>query len=205
MMHELFTIPILLASLASAVTGQYFLQPKYLIFSAPFVLLLILDAALSLKPILLRRSVMVMGLAIFLIAYAHYSNPKEYGRKENWKGAANFLSEHIDERSGILMLGHKFLLTYYAPELQPAFVDLDSVQYPLGKYSLDSARMRKLLTDKQTLFYPHWDTVQNLKDPENQLTAILDRLAGEHTVYSLNPRLKIYIWKTPPKFTGDSQ
>jgi uncharacterized membrane protein len=204
MAHELFTVPVLIAAFASAATGQYFLQPKYLIFSAPFVFLLILDSGLLLKSIRLRQIVAVMGIAIFMIAYTHYSNPEEYGRKENWREAARFLSNSINEKSGILLLSNGYMLSYYAPELKSAFIDLAESQSPLTANSLDPVRLRKQLIGKQTLFYVYWDTIQNLKDPDNYLITALDRLTGEHTVYSLNPRLKIYIWKMPPPIPVES-
>jgi hypothetical protein len=198
LMHELFTVPVLIAAFASAATGQYFLQPKYLIFAAPFSLLLILDAVLFLKSICLKQVVVCLGIVVFFVAYMHYSNPKEYGRKENWCGAARFLSESVTDHSGVLMLGSKFLLTYYASDLESVFFELDDPQFPLTAKALNPANLRKQLGNIEILFYPYWDTVQNLKDPRNCLVAAMDELTGEHTIYSLNPRLKIYIWKMPP-------
>ena len=197
-------IPVIIAAFASAVTSQYFLQPKYLIFCAPFLLLMVLDAALTLKSARLRQSIAILGIFVFLIAYMHYSNPAAYGRKENWREAALFLSQEVNDESGIVIIGNEHL-TYYAPALKSAIIDFDIPQFPLTANSPDSARLRGQCKDKQTLFYLNWETIQNLKDPRNYLITALDQMNGEHTVYPLNPRLKIFIWKRPPPIPAESQ
>ncbi|RQV96571.1 hypothetical protein EH220_05505 [bacterium] len=196
--HELFTIPVIIAASASFVTGKYFLQPKYLIFAAPFLFLVIIESARAFRALRARWTVAGLGALVFLIAFAHYSHPERFGRKENWREAARFLTEQADGESAVLALSPPFLLNYYAPALKPEITFVSPPANPALPSIPETEQLRIIIDNNSMIYYVYWDISQNRYDPRNHLISALDNLIGEHSVYSLNPRLKIYIWKPPP-------
>jgi len=189
--HELFTIPVLIATIASAVSGKYFLQPKYLIFSTPFALLFIAAAFDDIRNSQGRRIMAALGAIIVAIALMHYWQPESYGRKENWRTAAEVLDTAIGDSNALVLLpGHYRLLSYYAPGIEQRWEQIDVQQ--------DSAaaarRLSELATTKRDIYYLRHDVVQNLRDSEDWLVSMLNRTGKPLSVTTLNPRFKLYRW-----------
>ncbi|MBU0691938.1 hypothetical protein KKH18_09000, partial [bacterium] len=196
--HELFTIPVLIAVSASFVTGKYFLQPKYLIFAVPFLLLIFIESARALRSLPVRWIIAGTGTLVFLIAFVHYTQPDKFGRKENWREAVRFLTEHSTGGEAILSLRSLPQVDYYAPELERRLLIVKPPRNPAVLDPREHERLRTILHHHSVIYYIYWDTGQNVYDPRNHLITAFDRISGEHGVYSLNPRLQIYIWKPPP-------
>jgi uncharacterized membrane protein len=196
--HELFTIPVLIAVFASIATGKYFLHPKYMVFSAPFLLLLLIESARAFKSIRIRWSIAGLGIIVLLIAYVHFLRPDAYGRKENWREAASFLTKHATEDKSILVFNHQYLLLYYNPDIERKLLKITAPEKPDAMYSTEMEALRSTVSGKKNIFYIYWDTAQNYFDPHNHLLTALNKLVGEHALYSLNPRFKIYMWTLPP-------
>ncbi len=189
--HELFTVPVVVATLASAATGKYFLQPKYLIFSAPFAILFVALAFDDLRNIYGRKLMAVLGSLIAFIALAHYWEPIEHGRKENWRTAAEVLSTSINDSTAFVVLpGHYRLLIYYAPGIEKQWEQID-VQ---ADAAAAERRTAELARTKRDIYYLRHDVVQNLRDPDDKMIAALSRSGKPLSVTQLNPRFKIYRW-----------
>lgn len=189
--HELFSFPVLLATLASAITGQYFLQPKYLIFSTPFALLFIALAYDDLRNLRARQVLTALGGLIVVVALVHYWQPANYGRKENWRTAAEILSTSVGDSTALVLLpGHYRLLNYYAPGIQQHWTQLD-----IRNDEAETARkLSELAAAKQDIYYLRHDVVQNLQDPQDKIIQYLDRSGKQRTATQLNPRFKLYRW-----------
>ncbi len=189
--HELFTVPVIIATLASVATGKYFLQPKYLIFSVPFALLFIAVAFDDLRNIYGRKMMAVLGSLLAFIALAHYWEPIEHGRKENWRTVAEVLSTSMNDSTAFVVLpGHYRLLTYYAPGIEKQWEQIDVQANAAGA----ERRLAELAQSKRDIYYLRHDVVQNLRDPDDKLITVLNRSGRPLSVTQLNPRFKLYRW-----------
>lgn len=189
--HELFTVPVLLAALASAATGKYFLQPKYLIFSLPFALLFLALAFDDIRNLNGRKTMAALGAIIAAVALSHYWSPEHYGRKENWRTAAEVLSTSVSESSSLVLLpGHYRLLSYYAPGIEKNWEQIDLQADSLAAIT----KLTELSRLKDEIYYLRHDVVQNLRDPDDNLITILNRSGKTLSITQLNPRFKIYRW-----------
>lgn len=189
--HALFTVPVALATAACLVTGKYFLQPKYLIFSTPFALLFVALAYDDLRNVRARQIVAALGMLIALISLTHYWQPEKYGRKENWRTAAEIMSTTVGESSALVLLpGPYRLLRYYAPGIESEWNQLDV----LGNEAEARTRVTDLASLHQYVYYIRHDVVQNLADPQDKLIAFLDQTGKPRAVTQLNPRFKLYRW-----------
>jgi uncharacterized membrane protein len=187
---DLFVVPILLATIASAATGKYFLQPKYMIFSTPFALLFIALTYEAIKNTRARQVFTGLGIVICTIALSHFWNPEQYGRRENWRGAAEILSSSLENSGGLVLLpGHYRLLEYYAPGISKNWLQID----PAGSKDLP-AELSQYLRGKERVYYLRHDVVQNLRDPKDELLALLDERGRNRTAVQLNPRFLVYRW-----------
>ncbi len=193
--HELFTVPVLLAAIASLVTHKYWLQPKYLIFSAPFALLFIAQAYLAIERVVLRKVVVLFALGIWIIALVHFWQPAEYGRRENWREAAHVLQEDINNESALVLLpGSYRLLTYYQPELEGWWITVLPPDSAVQAAAFE-ADVRAKLAGKRTIYYLRQDVVQNTRDPRDLLPLTLDNLGTRAGRVQFNPRFQLYRWE----------
>ncbi|MBK6766596.1 MAG: glycosyltransferase family 39 protein [bacterium] len=189
--HELFTVPVALATLACLVTGKYFLQPKYLIFSAPFALLFIALAFDDLRNVRAKQVIAGLGALIAMLSLTHYWQPDKYGRKENWRTAAEIMSTTIGDTNALVLLpGPYRLLRYYAPGIESSWDQVDVV----GNETAARSRLHELASTKQYVYYIRHDVVQNTGDPDDLLIQYLDQSGRPHTVTQLNPRFKLHRW-----------
>ncbi|MCB1059923.1 MAG: glycosyltransferase family 39 protein [Calditrichaeota bacterium] len=189
--HELFTVPVILATLASAVTDKYFLQPKYLIFSVPFALLFLAIAFDDLRNPRGRQVIAVLGALMVMIAQFHYWQPKNYGRKENWRTAAEVLGTAVGDSNALVLLpGHYRLLSYYAPGIEDRWELVDVQEDETSA----AERLTELAADKRSIYYLRHDVVQNLRDPKDLMISVLNRTGKPLSITQLNPRFKLYRW-----------
>jgi 4-amino-4-deoxy-L-arabinose transferase-like glycosyltransferase len=189
--HELFTVPMLLALIITAVTGQYWLQPKYLIFTAPVALLLIAQAYLALDSVWLRRATALLTAVVCLIAWIRFWTPQQHGRRENWRQAAAVLRREITPRSTFLLAGSGYyLLKYYWPEAPQHWQLMDVRNTPSSSACRDSLLLR--VRGDEDVYYLWYDIKQNVSDPRNLLLHSLDGLAARVDSEQFNPRLKLY-------------
>jgi len=190
--HCWFTIPILLAFAACVVTKQYWLQPKYVIFSAPFALLFIAEAYLAISPVMLRRVTAAFGIAVCIIALLHFWTPTRYGRREDWRGAAHTLMERLHTDTPLLLLpGNYGLLGYYSSEV----AHLGQI-VNVNRIAQDPASLTEMYHGSQIYFL--WNDVRRLEtDPDDiVLRALEQQLGAPSDVTQFNPRMKLYHWTT---------
>ncbi|MBK6911124.1 MAG: glycosyltransferase family 39 protein [bacterium] len=189
--HEWFTLPVLVATLASAATGKYFLQPKYLIFALPFGLTLLALGYDEMRNVTARKLTVALSAIICAVAIAHYWQPSHHGRKEDWRTAAEVLDTSIGERNALVLLpGHYRLLAYYAPGIERRWEQID-LQKDVAQAE---RRLDELAATKRDIYYLRHDVVQNLRDPEDRLIALLNRTGKPLSITQLNPRFKLYRW-----------
>ncbi len=196
--HELFTAPVLLAAAATMVTRQYWLQPKYLIFSTPVALLFLAYAYISINRALLRRCLAVCGAAIVTVALLHFWNPQHYGRRENWIGLTNVLKQDFTSESALVLLPDSYsLLRYYWPSAAELWqkIDVPPPQISPAEYA---AYLKNLLSGKRDVYYIRWDTQQNEMDPRDVIPQALDQLGMRDPVIQYNPRFFLYHWRLNP-------
>lgn len=189
--HELFTVPVILATLACAATGKYFLQPKYLIFSVPFALLFLAVAFDDVRNLNGRKVLAVMGAIIAVVALTHYWQPTKYGRKEDWKTAAEVLSTAVSDSNALVLLPNPYtLLRYYAPGIQNQW-EIINVQ---ADASGAERRLTELPQSRQDIYYLRYDVVQNVQDPNDKIISFLNKSGKPQSITQLNPRFKLYRW-----------
>jgi len=192
--HEWFTIPVIIATLASTATGKYFLQPKYLIFSLPFALLFIALTYEEIRNGLGRHALATLAVVIFAISMVHYWQPQDHGRKEDWRTAAEVLSTSVGEQDALVLLpGHYRLLTYYAPGIDKRWEQLEMD----SRANESIQRLNDLASSKRHVYYLRHDVVQNLRDPQDRLIETMNDSGMPLSVTQLNPRFKLYRWGKP--------
>lgn len=196
--HELFTIPVLIAAAASFMTGKYFLQPKYLIFSAPFLLLLLIESTRALRAMSIRWSIAGLSALIVAVAFVHFTHPERYGRKENWRDVAHYLESEIRGNDIILTFRRLPQIKYYSEEAGRKMLVVEAPEQANSLTPLEKEKLSTIARDHDEIYFINWDTNQNAYDPHDHLPAALDRLIGEHAVRIFNPRMQIFVWKPPP-------
>jgi uncharacterized membrane protein len=194
--HALFTIPVIIALLASVVTRQYWLQPKYVIFIVPFGLLLIAEGYLALDKALMRRAAAALGLAVWVVAILHFWNPADYGRRENWRAAAEMLKSRVGPNSALIVLsvnGHG-LLPYYWREVTQLWKPLNDSAAITPKAEA-VGKLTAMTAGCSDVYYLWYDVRRNRDDPTDMTIRALDHLGTRAETETLNPRLRIYHWK----------
>lgn len=195
--YELFVVPVILAFAACVISHKYFLQPKYLIFAAPFALLLIALCYYQIEHKVWRRSVAAVGIFIAAVALQHFNQPQDYGRREDWRSAARILAAQLDEHTALVLIpGGYSLLRYYAPGIAPNVIYLDS---PLGAEPPSFLNhVKSEIEGRREVYYLRHDTSQNLSDPQDVTMRTLDQLGRRVFALKLNPRFRLYRWKLSP-------
>ena len=195
--HELFTVPAILALIASAVTGQYWLQPKYIIFVVPFAVLFLAASYLALNASWARRTAIILGAAVMVVAYAHFLDAQHYGRRENWRDMSRYVRTHLSPESALVILdGAHPLFAYYWPQVTDVW---QPVRVPKEKMVAAefTEELRTWLAGKRDVFYVWHDVRQNTADPADLLLRSLDQLGQNREVVQFNPRFKLYHWSLP--------
>jgi hypothetical protein len=197
--HCLFTFPVTMAMLASFVTHQYWLQPKYLIFVVPFALLLVAEGYLAVDPKNARRMAMATAAAVWLIAMLHFWNPVDWGRRENWREAARLLQHGMSPSSALVVLpgGGYSLLAYYWPEATKVWTDVAALNGQRLEAGFEQS-LRNQVALRSDVYYPWYDIRRNIADPEDKVVKALDRIGTRIEVTTLNPRLRLYHWRLTP-------
>ena len=193
--HELFTAPALFALVATFILHKYFVHPKYLIFSAPFFLLIIASAYVTLNFAALRRLITLFGIAVTAVAFIHFNDSQEYGRRENWKGVTEYLKYEVNSESPLLLLaGYSGMLNYYDPGNKSKWKSVDiPATYP--SISLWEDKLRTILAQSSYVYYLRLDVRQMHDDPSDLVLTTLDRLGVRLGIIQFNPRLRLYHWK----------
>lgn len=193
--HELFTLPVVIAFTATAATSQNWLQPKYIIFVAPFALLFIAQSYLALTARWLRAAMVLMWIAVVGVAQVHFADSREYGRRENWRAAAAYLRAEMNEHSALVVIrGTNRLFTYYGPDLRQRAVVLDIPPLPAPTLPY-SFSVRARLADYDDVYYLWYDIAQNSNDRFNILPKALDRIGQRQEIVQFNPRLRVIHWR----------
>jgi 4-amino-4-deoxy-L-arabinose transferase-like glycosyltransferase len=195
--HELFTIPSILAFFASAVTGQYWLQPKYVIFVIPFAVLFLAASYLALNRSWARHAALLLGAAVMVVAYVHFLDPSHYGRRENWRGMSTYVRSHFTSGSALLVLdGGYSLFTHYWPQVADVWqiVRVPKENEPASEFAEDLCAR---LNGKGDVYYLWHDVRQNTADRNNLLLKSLDSIGQNREVVQFNPRFKLYHWSLP--------
>jgi hypothetical protein len=204
--HELFTVPVLVSFGAVLVLQRDFIHPKYMVFSAPFFLLGLAAAFLSIDNRYERAIVAITGAAVFAVSFAHLNQSQAYGRREDWRGAAQYLRTRLDDDSVLLWLGTrespdrmtasdppKSLWEYYGSDL---FARARVVQVP--RPDTTPAELAPVLTRRATgvhrVYYLWSEILANVDDPGDAvLAAAREDFVAESRV-QFNPRLVLYAW-----------
>lgn len=146
------------------------MHPKYVIFVAPFCLLLVAEGYVLLERRALRNGVAAVSLAVFAVAFARFWQPQAYGRREDWRGVARLLAREVRDDDVLLLVRNRYaLLRYYWP---------------------DAGRQRRV-------FYARWDTIKNDFDPLDLVQHSLSRLGADERRVRFNPRLCVESWRVP--------
>ena len=207
--HELFTVPALVSFLAVTVLGRDFIHPKYMSPTAPFFLLFIVAAYLAISRPFNRLIVAVTGVAVCGIAVLHFNQPEKYGRREDWRGAANLLRTELDDDSTLLLLGNAnssptmtahqpptSLWEYYAADTF-RYVRVVSIPGPNVTAQELAPILRSLISGKRHIYYLWSEIGANVIDPHDVLVRTArNALIGER-VTQFNPRLVLYRWDAP--------
>jgi Dolichyl-phosphate-mannose-protein mannosyltransferase len=204
---ELFAVPILLALGAAVVTGRDFIHPKYMVSSAPFSLLLATAGYLA-NPSRFARYVVAASYAVAIaVAVEHFTEPQRFGRREDWRGAAEFLRPNLTSRDLLITLGDarspesprapvppQSLWAYYAGDLfdrmRVVHVDARDVD-AVGL----SSTLRRLSAGKRDIYYLWSEVDHNFNDPNDVLLRTMHTVFVTGQKQEFHPRLVLYRWR----------
>jgi hypothetical protein len=204
--HELFTVPALVSFLAVLVKRSDFIHPKYMVFSAPFLLLLLVAAFQSLPNVAQRAAVAATGLAVFAVSIVHFNEPTEYGRREDWRGLAATLRARLDDQSVVLWLGGptsppeakpnnppQSVWEYYGADLFPR-VRTIAMPSPNATPAQVTSLIRSLTAGERHVYYVWGEIMANTGDPGGSVIASAEGLFGDEKRIQFNPRFALYEW-----------
>jgi len=204
--HELFTVPVVVSFAAVLATGKDFIHPKYMVFSAPFFLFFVAAGFLAIPLRPARYAAAAAGLLVCAVSILHFNEPWQYGRRESWREAAEYLRTRVDGDSVVLLLGQekapkrlvaspspRSVWEYYAGDLFP-WVRLLPV--PDGARTADDAAPFVLhaTAGKHRVFYVWSEIMANVYDPRDSVIAAARAKFGEESRTQFNPRLAVYSW-----------
>ncbi len=206
--HELFTVPALVSFTAVLVMGRDFIHPKYMVFSAPFLLLLLTAAYLSIPGRSERVIVAATGLAVFAVSIVHFNEPQQYGRRLDWRGVSEYLRTALDDQSTLLWLGDatssdsvvarvppQSLWEYYGADLFPRVL---VIPMPRPDATADEIApiLARLTSGKKHVYYLWEEIAVNLRDPKNAVIASAREAFVAERTTQFNPRMVLYEWST---------
>jgi hypothetical protein len=206
--HELFTVPSLISFVAVLIGGRDFVHPKYMVFSAPFLLLLLAIGYLGTSNRLERMIAGAASLMVFAISIIHFNQPEQYGRREDWRGVAAYLRSTIDDESTLLWLGDskspermvvnnrpETLWEYYGADLVSR-VHLIQMPRPDATPEELAPILARLVSGTRRVYYVWAEIAANVRDPRNAvITTARDALVEERRL-QFNPRVVLYEWNT---------
>ncbi len=209
MAHELFTVPALLSFAAVLAMKRNFVHPKYMVFCAPFLLLFVAAAFLSMTRRAERWLVGVSGAVVFGIAFAHFNDPRDYGRREDLRGVASLLRPALKPGSVVLWLGNHTapgpmtknsrplsIWEYYGADLFP-YIRLIGLPRPDAAPDDLAPTIEQLTAGKREIYYVWLEIARNTDDPRDVILSELRQRLGSPQRTQLNPRLVVYRWSAP--------
>ncbi len=206
--HELFTVPALASFAAVLVMKRDFIHPKYMVFAAPFLLLMLTAGYVAMRRRSERLIVGATSMAVFVISIVHFNQPLQYGRREDWRGAAAYLRSALDEQATLLWLGNsrapeemvlngppQSLWDYYAADLFPRIRRIRMPRPDAAPAELTPTLAR--LTEGKSHVYYLWDEIAaNVGDPQNAVVEAARGVFVDERRVQFNPRMVLYEWST---------
>lgn len=207
MSHELFTAPVLLSFCAVVALGRDFIHPKYMVASAPFLLLLLTKGYLAISR---RLDQVIAGLtsaAVLTISMIHFNQPQHYGRREDWRGLACFLRSALDDESTLLWLGAsdssermtlngppRTLWDYYGADIFPR-IRMIPVPRPDASPRELSPIVGRLTEGERHVYYLRSEIAANVSDPHDAVIDAARSILFDEQKIQFNPRLILYRWE----------
>ncbi|MFH1009864.1 MAG: glycosyltransferase family 39 protein [bacterium] len=193
----LLIVPALLAYGFALATKKNIMGPKYLIFLLPFVLLLF---AWGFQGLRTRALQVLIGLGYaFLVGISllhFYTDPVHYGRRVDWRGAADYLKGRVGGEAPLVLLkGYAMgILQYYGYETRPYWIRVDGAgdSVAVAEYL---PYLQPQLTHARKAFYLREDDLQNAVDPNDIVLKSLRVLGTDEVCIPYNPRLRLYGWR----------
>jgi len=193
----LLIVPTFLAFVLQLATQKDFTSAKYLIFLLPQVLLLFAWGFQGLE----RRSLQLViggfyGLIVGVALFHFYADPIHYGRRLNWRAAAEHLKKDLNDKTSLVLIeGWSYpLLRYYGVETSAYWLRAKAPEDLM--LVNDYARyLREELVGKRAVYYLREDEVQNALDPKDTTLKALRTLGTDETCIAYNSRLELYRWK----------
>jgi len=207
---ELFAVPMALSFAAVVITGRNFIHPKYMVFSAPFLPLLFTAAFFSTERRSLRSVLGGLAACVFAVALLHFNQPDQYGRREDWRGAASYLRTELDQRAQLLRLGSagtaedppheqgappQSLWEYYAADLSQ-HTKIISLPRPDAAVADLVPTVQRLTSGKRDVYYLWSEIGRNFDDPADVLLTAAREVLVDEQKRQFNPRFILYHWHT---------
>jgi uncharacterized membrane protein len=193
----LLIVPTFLAFALQIVTLKDFTSAKYLIFLLPQALLLFAWGFQGLE----RRSLQLViggfyGLIVGVALFHFYADPVHYGRRLNWRAAAEHLKKNLDDKTPLVLIerGSYPVLRYYGVGTSVYWLRAKAPEDSIDIN--DYARyLRERLSGKRRVYYLREDETQNALDPKDITMKALRTLGTDEACIAYNPRLALYHWK----------
>jgi len=141
----------------------------------------------------------------------HFNQPTQYGRREDWRGAAQYLrTELVDPRAMLLRLGSvgsaeapprkngsepQSLWEYYAGDLSER---TKTIRLPhANASSLELVpTVQQLAAGKRDIYYLWSEIGRNFDDPGDVVLAAAREVLVDERKLQFNPRFILYHWHT---------
>ncbi|MBM3324233.1 MAG: hypothetical protein FJY66_01045 [Calditrichaeota bacterium] len=202
----LLVVPALLAYGFALVSKKNIMGPKYLIFLLPFVLLLWVWGFQGLRARALQVFIGLGYAALVGISLVHfYLDPIHYGRRVNWRGAAEYLKDRVSSEAPLVLLkGYAMgLLNYYGYETRPYWMRVDGAGDSMGVAEYLPLLCPQLERARK-VFYLREDDLQNAVDPNDIVLKSLRVLGTDEVCIPYNPRLRLYGWRLSHPETNEA-
>lgn len=206
MAHELFTAPVLISFVAALIMGRNFVHPKYMVFCAPFLLLFFVAGFLALPRRWERWGAGIGAFLVFSVAFAHFNQPRSFGRREDLRGVAELIRPAIKDDTLVLWLGSRTapgpmqrnaqpqsIWEYYGADLFP---QVRLVGLPKSDATPEdvAAVVAPLVEGRNDVYFVWLEIARNTDDPGDLVLSALTNRLGKGERVQLNPRLIVYHW-----------